>query len=276
MAMQRISYLRHLVDESYRIIRLTLKSFPRNQSALLFSGGKDSCVLLDLVQKVVREDGLTPPKLVTIDTGYNFEEIDEFIDSKSPRHDVRRYSVSIDIHKDPELANNRNAAQAVTLKRAIKDLNLQAVFGGARRDEDPARAKERIFSHRDSSGNWKPYNQRVEMYGMYTDLRLLDGEHFRVFPLSNWTEADVWEYIVRNDVTIPSLYYAHKREEYGDSLMRFRTVGDRIVTKPVFSSAKNNLEIYNEVVNAMVSERGATRLDDKALSLEERKMGGYF
>ena len=273
----RISYLEYLETEALSIIAYAYAGLNPSKLGVLFSGGKDSCVVRHLVQRYIESKPGTPDPLhLSIDTGYNFAEVDFFL-STIPNCVIRTVQDSINRGTVPNraLGESRNADQAVTLKEAISEFEFQGLFCGARRDEDRARAKERIFSHRDKDGNWKPEFQRMEMYGYMTDLRLQPGEHFRIFPLSNWTEADVWEYIHKYQVQIPSLYFAHEREGY-DHLVRFRTVGDSLVTKPVRSNAKTLEEIIQELNTVSISERGATRMDDVAVSMEQRKRNGYF
>jgi len=268
--MAHYSYLSSLIRESNAILSLCFKSF--DKIGLLFSGGKDSCVLLHLVQSLGYK-----PDLISIDTGYNFPEINEFFDSVG---NVKKFYVADYLPSGQDPSNvNTNAAQSLVLKDIVASYGYQVLLGGARRDEDKARSKEHVFSHRDADGGWKPENQRLEYFGFCTDLRLEEKEHFRVFPLSNWLEADVWEYIDEFDVKIPSMYFAHERAGYSEPV-RFRTIGDMKVTKPIKSNAKDAFAIWAELVSARrehaLSERGATRMDDKALSLEERKRQGYF
>lgn len=269
-------YLDYLTYEAKSIIRYAFETFQPTSTLVLFSGGKDSCVVNHLVTSVMNELGFSYPNLLTIDTGYNFPEVTRFLQG-FPFLNTFYVEDSIKKGTVPTRlpGESRNADQAQTLKEAIAFLKPTAVFCGARRDEDRARAKERVFSHRDREGNWRPENQRMEVFGHYADLNLQPGEHFRVFPISNWLEVDVWQYIRKHDISIPSLYFSHQREGY-DEPVRFRTVGDMLVTRPVPSQAATLDEIILEVHTATLSERGATRLDDKAMSMEQRKRGGYF
>jgi len=270
--MNHVSYLEFLEQEAKSIIEVAYSSL--DNLGILFSGGKDSCVVRHLVNRAMPE---MKPVLLSIDTGYSFAEVDKFFTTLDYMPEVRTVESSIQAGLVPPRAPgvSRNADQSVTLKHALNEFKFQGVFCGARRDEDRARAKERVFSHRDSSGNWRPENQRMEMYGYLTDMRLSENEHFRIFPISNWTELDVWEYIAKYDVKIPSIYYAHQRPGY-EGTVRFRTVGDTLVTKPVASTAMNAEEVFTELLSASISERGATRLDDKDMSMEQRKLAGYF
>jgi sulfate adenylyltransferase subunit 2 len=296
-----LSHLDRLESEAIHILREVAAAFDR--PALLFSGGKDSAVLLRLAEKAFRPEALPFP-LLHVDTGHNFPEVIAFRDARvaelGERLIVARVEDSIArgtvrLHKETD---SRNAAQAVTLLEAIAEHNFDALIGGARRDEEKARAKERIFSHRDDFGQWNPKGQRPELWNLY-NTRLHPGENMRVFPLSNWTERDIWTYIARENMSLPPLYYAHDRDivRRGDLLMpvtditpahegdtvervsvRFRTVGDITCTAPVASVARNPIEIIAETEFADLSERGATRMDDQAseASMERRKKEGYF
>lgn len=270
--------------------------------ALLFSGGKDSAVLLHLAMKAFAP--VKPPfKLLHVDTGHNFAEVLSFRDARAKEtgltlivreveDSIRRGSVRI------ADGGSRNAAQAVTLLEAQQEFEFDALIGGARRDEEKARAKERVFSHRDAFGTWRPRAQRPELWGLYNG-RLGVGEHMRVFPLSNWTEADVWRYVEQEAIALPSLYYAHSRNVIrrdgllfpvteltpaaeGDAIehlsVRFRTVGDVTCTCPVESDARTPDAVLAETLRSVVSERGATRMDDRAnaAAMERRKIEGYF
>jgi sulfate adenylyltransferase subunit 2 len=271
--------------------------------ALLFSGGKDSLVLLRLAEKAFRP-GRFPFPLLHIDTGHNFAEVIAFRDARAAELGERLIVRSVEdsiargrvVLKDP--AESRNPHQSVTLLDAIAELELDACIGGARRDEEKARAKERVFSFRDAFGQWDPRSQRPELWSLY-NARVHKGEHVRVFPISNWTELDVWQYIERERLAVPSIYYAHTRpivrrkgalvpvthltpprdgEVVEHVSVRFRTVGDIPCTAPVASDAANAREIIVETAAATMTERGATRLDDQTgdASMEMRKKQGYF
>jgi sulfate adenylyltransferase subunit 2 len=269
---------------------------------LFFSGGKDSICLLRLAEKAFRP-GRFPFPLLHIDTGHNFPEVIAFRDRRAAelgerllvRHvedSIRRGSVRVSGNQ------SRNAAQSVTLLEAIAELGFDAAIGGARRDEEKARAKERVFSFRDEFGQWDPRNQRPELWSLY-NARVRPGEHVRVFPISNWTELDVWQYIARERLEVPSIYFAHRRpvvrrhgllvpvtgltppragEAVEEVSVRFRTVGDISCTCPVESSAASLEEILEETKGATLTERGATRMDDQTseASMERRKKEGYF
>ena len=269
----------------------------------LFSGGKDSAVLLRLAEKAFRP-GRFPFPLMHIDTGHNFAEVIEFRDRRvaelgerlivrTVEDSIRRGTVRLRAESD-----SRNAAQSVTLLEAIAEFGFDAAIGGARRDEEKARAKERVFSFRDEFGQWDPRHQRPELWSLY-NARVHGGEHVRVFPISNWTELDVWQYIAREAIDLPSLYYAHRRpvvrrrgllvpvtpltppragETVAEISVRFRTVGDVSCTCPVESVAASVGEIVAETVSATLTERGATRMDDQTseASMERRKKEGYF
>jgi sulfate adenylyltransferase subunit 2 len=271
--------------------------------ALLFSGGKDSICLLRIAEKAFRPDPFPFP-LVHIDTGHNFPEVMRFRDARVAELGETLVVGSVDesiatgrvVLADP--AESRNPHQSVTLLDTIAAHGYDALFGGARRDEEKSRAKERIFSHRDAWGQWDPKNQRPELWSLY-NARLKPREHLRVFPLSNWTELDVWQYISREALAVPSIYFAHDREVIarGNLLVpvtavtpprdhevvvtkrvRFRTVGDMTCTCPVESNADTFDAIVHETATATVTERGATRLDDQTneASMELRKKEGYF
>ena len=271
--------------------------------ALLFSGGKDSICLLRIAEKAFRPDGFPFP-LLHIDTGHNFPEVMQFRDEKvaSLGEQLIVGSVEESIEQGAvvlrDINESRNAHQSVTLRAMITTHGFDALMGGARRDEEKSRAKERIFSHRDKWGQWDPKNQRPEIWHLY-NTRLVKGEHLRVFPISNWTELDVWQYIERESLSVPSLYFAHEREvvekqglwmsvtaltpaQPGEivqkKMVRFRTVGDLTCTCPVLSTAMTLTEIIAETISATVTERGATRMDDKAhdAAMELRKKEGYF
>lgn len=270
---------------------------------LLFSGGKDSVVLLHLAEKAFRP-GQFPFPLLHIDTGHNFPEVIAFRDRRAAKLQERLIvrSVEDSIARGTVVLrrenDSRNAAQAVTLLEAIEEFAFDACIGGARRDEEKARAKERIFSFRDEFGHWDPKNQRPELWNLY-NTRVHAGENMRVFPISNWTELDVWQYIERERLALPELYYAHQREVVARNgllvpvtlltparpdevvhtrSVRFRTVGDVSCTCPVASEAANPLAIIAETAITNITERGATRMDDQTseASMERRKKEGYF
>ncbi|MGR2928625.1 sulfate adenylyltransferase subunit CysD [Acidithiobacillus ferriphilus] len=272
--------------------------------ALLFSGGKDSVVLLRIAEKAFRP-GRFPFPLVHIDTGHNFAEVIEFRDRRiaelgerlivrSVEESIRRGTVRL---RNPA-SDSRNAAQAVTLLEAIAEFQFDACIGGARRDEEKARAKERIFSFRDEFGQWNPKAQRPELWDLY-NTHIHPGENMRVFPISNWTELDVWQYIAREKLALPPIYFAHERQvisrngflvplttltpaQEGEAIetktVRFRTVGDISCTCPVASDAATVEAVIAETAMTKITERGATRMDDQAseASMEQRKKAGYF
>ncbi len=297
----RLSHLDVLESEAIHIIREAAGE--RTNLGLLFSGGKDSAVVLHLATKAFWPEKLPFP-LLHVDTGHNFPEVLEFRDATARRLGerliVREVEGSI-LRGTVKLARaeaSRNAAQSVTLLEAIEEFGFDALIGGARRDEEKARAKERIFSHRDEFGAWNPKAQRPELWSLY-NARINAGEHMRVFPLSNWTERDVWAYIAREGIALPSIYFTHKRDvvrrdgllvpataltppRVGETVesvsVRFRTVGDITGTCPVESTAATVDEILAETEIAELSERGATRMDDRTseAAMERRKREGYF
>jgi sulfate adenylyltransferase subunit 2 len=295
------SHLARLESEAIHVMREVAAEC--KNPVLLFSGGKDSIVLLRLAEKAFRP-GRFPFPLMHIDTGHNFPEVLEFRDARAAdlgeRLIVRTVEESIAkgrvrLKSPTEL---RNPHQSVTLLDAIEEFGFDACFGGARRDEEKARAKERIFSFRDAFGQWDPKNQRPEVWSLY-NTRVNAGEHMRVFPISNWTELDVWQYIGREQLAVPSIYYAHVRpvivrggvlmpvsplvqpetgETVVDRSVRFRTVGDMTCTAPVESRAKTIEAIVAETAVTRITERGATRMDDQTsdAAMELRKKEGYF
>jgi sulfate adenylyltransferase subunit 2 len=302
-------HLDALEEETIFILREVAAAFER--PALLFSGGKDSLVMLKCAEKAFVDSqgpsgsrGRIPYPLLMIDTGHNFHEVTDFRDLRARELGAELIVRSVEdsmARGTVRLAHpgeSRNVHQSVTLLEAIEEFCFDALIGGARRDEEKARAKERIFSHRDSFGQWQPKAQRPELWTLF-NTRLQPGEHFRVFPISNWTELDVWQYIEREKIALPSLYYTHKRDvverkgllvpvtdltpaKDGETVesrdVRFRTVGDITCTCPVESLAANAADIVIETLSADVSERGATRMDDKTseASMEKRKKDGYF
>ncbi|HUP98109.1 MAG TPA: sulfate adenylyltransferase subunit CysD [Usitatibacter sp.] len=297
----RFSHLDWLESEAIHIMREVVAE--TQNPALLFSGGKDSIVMLRIAEKAFRPDRFPFP-LLHIDTEHNFPEVIAFRDARAAelgeRLVVRSVGESIrtgrvKLRRPDE---SRNPHQTVTLLDAIREFGFDALFGGARRDEEKARAKERILSHRDEFGQWDPRNQRPELWSLY-NARLAPGEHLRVFPISNWTELDIWQYIAREGLAVPSIYYAHDREvverngllvpvtgltppRAGEAVVsrrvRFRTVGDITCTCPVASQAATLDEIIAETAGATITERGATRMDDQTsdASMELRKKEGYF
>jgi sulfate adenylyltransferase subunit 2 len=298
----RLSHLKALEAEAIDILREVAAE--RERPVLLFSGGKDSILVLHLALKAFRPARLPFP-LMHVDTGHNFPETLEFRDRKveeiGERLVVAKVQDSIDqgrVVEDTGPRASRNRLQTVTLLDAIEEHRFDAAIGGARRDEERARAKERIFSHRDEFGQWDPKNQRPELWRVYNG-RIRPGEHFRVFPLSNWTELDVWQYIDHENIELPELYFARRRrvferdgmlyqpapfieqlpnEEVFEAVVRYRTIGDMTCTGAVRSDADDLTKVIEEVSAARITERGATRSDDKfsEAAMEDRKREGYF
>ncbi|SHN47113.1 sulfate adenylyltransferase subunit CysD [Cryptosporangium aurantiacum] len=297
-----MTHLQALEAEAVHILREVAATFER--PVLLFSGGKDSVVMLHLAVKAFWPAPL-PFGVLHVDTGHNFDEVLAFRDETVRRLGIRLIvgNVQDDIDSGAVVEErgpraSRNRLQTTTLLRTIDEHKFDAVFGGARRDEEKARAKERVFSFRDRFGQWDPRGQRPELWNLYNG-RHRPGEHIRVFPLSNWTELDVWRYIRDERIELPSLYYAHRRpvvardgmllahtwhlalldgEEPVEALVRFRTVGDATCTGCVESTAATPDEVVSEVAATRVTERGATRADDRisAAGMEDRKREGYF
>ncbi|MEV0466465.1 sulfate adenylyltransferase subunit CysD [Nocardia tengchongensis] len=295
-----LSHLNALEAESVHIIREVAATFER--PVLLFSGGKDSAVMLELARRAFWPAPL-PFALLHIDTGRNFDEVIDFRDRTAARLGAQLLVGSVQDDIDAgrvteRPGETRNRLQTTTLLRSIREHRFDAVFGGARRDEEKARAKERVFSFRDEYGAWDPRAQRPEVWNLYNG-RHQKGEHIRVFPLSNWTELDIWEYIDQAEVELPSLYYAHTRTvvrrdgmllaenrflEFGadeqrfEATVRFRTLGDADCTGCVESDAANPAEVIAETAVTRLTERGATRADDRISEsgMEDRKREGYF
>jgi len=292
-------FLDELESESIYVIREVAASF--KNPCILFSGGKDSIVLTHLAMKAFYPLPLPFP-LLHIDTGHNFPETIAFRDSMAEKFGLSLVAGMVQDDIDTGRATdspgeNRNRIQSVTLKRMISALRYDACMGGARRDEEKARAKERFFSHRDSSGNWNPRAQRPELWSIF-NAHHRQGEHFRVFPLNNWTESDIWNYILREQIALPSLYFAHTRKcvrrngelladsaylpeslrnEAFEARVRFRTLGDITVSGAIESEADTLEAIVKEISGALISER-VGRADDKfsASAMEDRKKEGYF
>ncbi|HWJ09782.1 MAG TPA: sulfate adenylyltransferase subunit CysD [Nocardioides sp.] len=296
----RLSQLDQLEAESIHIFREVAAEFEK--PVLMFSGGKDSIVMLRLAEKAFYPAKI-PFSILQVDTGLDFPEVMETRDRWVSRLGVNLVVASIDdaIKNGiiPDAAKiSRNRLQIPTLLNAIEENGFTAAFGGGRRDEEKARAKERVYSHRDEFGQWDPKNQRPELWSLYNG-RLHEGEHMRIFPISNWTELDVWDYIGREDIEIPSIYYSHQRrvferdgmlmsetplnplregEVVEERTVRFRTCGDITLTGCVESTASTIGEIIDEVAVARKTERGATRGDDRfsEAAMEDRKKEGYF
>ncbi|GAB3207512.1 sulfate adenylyltransferase subunit CysD [Marinactinospora thermotolerans] len=298
----QLSQLDFLEAEAIFIMREVAAEFER--PVLLFSGGKDSIVMLRLAEKAFWP-GPIPFPVMHVDTGHNFPEVMEYRDRRVAQAGVRLVVASvqeqIDAGKVTEPTGrwaSRNRLQTAALLEAIEDNGFDAAFGGARRDEEKARAKERVFSFRDEFGQWDPKNQRPELWNIY-NTRINRGEHIRVFPLSNWTELDVWGYIARERLELPSIYFAHRRrvferdgilladspfisrdddEPVFEAMVRYRTVGDMTCTGAVRSSATELDEVMAEIAATRITERGQTRADDRAseAAMEDRKREGYF
>jgi sulfate adenylyltransferase subunit 2 len=297
-----LSHLEALESEAIHIFREVAAQFER--PVLLFSGGKDSIVLLRLAEKAFRP-GRFPFPVMHVDTGHNFPEVIEFRDrlvkQVGERLIVASVQDSIDRGRVAEETGpraSRNRLQTTTLLDAIAEHGFDAAFGGARRDEERARAKERVFSFRDDFGQWDPKRQRPELWSLYNG-RIRKGEHVRVFPLSNWTELDIWQYIDRERLDIPSIYFAHTREVFArdnmlyamspyvelidgeepfETSVRYRTVGDMTCTGAVRSVADTLPEVVAEIAATRITERGETRADDRVTeaAMEDRKREGYF
>jgi sulfate adenylyltransferase subunit 2 len=302
MSVKTLDYLEQLESESIHIFREVAGQFER--PALLFSGGKDSIVMVHLALKAFRP-GKFPFPLVHIDTGHNFQEALDFRDAMAKEIGEKLIVRNVeDTIKAKHLTEqkgkfaSRNALQTYTLLDTIEELKFDACIGGARRDEEKARAKERIFSVRDEFGQWDPKLQRPELWNTYNG-RIHKGENVRVFPISNWTELDIWNYIRREKIALPSIYFAHDREvlefqgqyvatskfiqiEEGDKVsvkkVRYRTVGDMTCTAAVESNATTLDDIITEIIATKTSERGETRIDDRVseAAMEDRKKNGYF
>ena len=298
----QLSQLDILEAEAIHVMREVAAEFER--PALLFSGGKDSIVMLALAEKAFWPARMPFP-VMHVDTGHNFPEVLEFRDRRVAELGVRLIVASVQDSIDAGRAveetgrhASRNRLQTVTLLDAIEEHRFDALFGGARRDEEKARAKERVFSFRDEFGQWDPKNQRPELWSLY-NTRIHRGEHIRVFPLSNWTELDVWAYIERQQLEIPSIYFAHERvvferdgllladspfvtrgeeESLFTATVRYRTVGDMTGTGGVSSTATTVAEVIAEIAATRITERGQTRGDDRVseAAMEDRKREGYF
>jgi sulfate adenylyltransferase subunit 2 len=302
MSTRQRTHLDELEDESIFIMREVAAEFER--PVLLFSGGKDSIVMLRLAERAFAPARIPFP-VMHVDTGHNFDEVLAFRDRRVTELGVQLVVASVQasidagrVREETGPRASRNRLQTVTLLDAIVEYGFDAVFGGGRRDEEKARAKERVYSFRDEFGQWDPKNQRPELWRLYNG-RHRKGEHMRVFPISNWTEVDVWQYIERERIEIPSIYFAHKREvfrrdgmwlavspyttviedeEVVEMMVRYRTVGDASCTGAVESAAFTLEDIILEVAASRVTERGATRADDKftEAAMEDRKKEGYF
>jgi sulfate adenylyltransferase subunit 2 len=301
-ATYHLTHLRTLEAEAVHVMRETVAEFER--PVLLFSGGKDSIVLLRLAEKAFRPASFPFP-LMHVDTGHNFPEAIEYRDRRVQELGERLIVASVEDSirngravEETGPRASRNALQTVTLLDAIAEHRFDAAFGGARRDEERARAKERILSFRDQFGQWEPQKQRPELWSLYNG-RIRKGEHARVFPISNWTELDVWQYIAEEDLEVPSIYFAHEREVFArdgmlyavspfvelmdgeeafSAQVRYRTVGDMSCTGAVESNASKLEDVVAEIAATQVTERGQTRADDRVTeaAMEDRKRQGYF
>ncbi|MDX5421277.1 MAG: sulfate adenylyltransferase subunit CysD [Hymenobacteraceae bacterium] len=302
MRKYKLDYLEQLESEAIHILREVAGQFEK--PALLFSGGKDSIVLVHLALKAFRP-GKLPFPLVHIDTGHNFQETlrfrDKLVEKIGERLIVRHVEDTMKARQLSESTGklaSRNALQTYTLLDTIEEFGFDACIGGARRDEEKARAKERVFSVRDEFGQWDPKLQRPELWNTYNGM-IRKGEHVRVFPISNWTELDVWHYVLRENITLPSLYFAHERDviehqgqlialsdfirlEPTDKVLRksvrYRTIGDMTCTAAVTSVAATVEAVIQEITGSRTSERGETRIDDRMseAAMEDRKKNGYF
>jgi sulfate adenylyltransferase subunit 2 len=297
-----LTHLQALESEAIHVIREVAAEFER--PVLLFSGGKDSAVVLHLAVKAFAPARLPFP-LMHVDTGHNFPEVLDFRDRRAAELGVRLVVASVQdaidggrVVEESGPRASRNRLQTVPLLDAIEEHRFDAVFGGARRDEEKARAKERVFSFRDDFGQWDPKNQRPELWNLYNG-RHRQGEHIRVFPISNWTELDIWQYVAAEAIELPSIYYAHPRrvfprdgmwlaespwvdpadgKEIEERMVRFRTVGDATCTGAIESAAADVAAIIAETAATRITERGATRADDRIseAGMEDRKREGYF
>jgi len=299
---RRLTHLQELESEAIHVMREVAAELAR--PVLLFSGGKDSIVLLRLAEKAFRP-GRFPFALMHVDTGHNFPEVIEFRDRRVAELDERLIVASVQesidagrVAEETGPRASRNRLQTTTLLDAIEQHSFDAAFGGARRDEERARAKERIFSFRDDFGGWDPKNQRPELWNIYNG-RIRRGESVRVFPISNWTELDVWEYLALEELEVPSIYFAHERQVFErdgmlyamsdhvelidgetpfSASVRYRTVGDMSCTGAVRSTAADLGTVVAEIAKTRITERGETRADDRATeaAMEDRKVAGYF
>jgi sulfate adenylyltransferase subunit 2 len=298
----QLSQLDVLEAESIHVMREVAAEFER--PVLLFSGGKDSITMLALAERAFRPAKIPFP-VMHVDTGHNFDEVLAFRDRRVAELGVRLIVASVQesidsgrVVEETGRWASRNRLQTTTLLDAIADHRFDAVFGGARRDEEKARAKERVFSFRDEFGQWDPKNQRPELWSLY-NTRMRRGEHIRVFPLSNWTELDIWHYIEREELEIPSIYFAHRRSVFErdgilladhpfanradsevpfETMVRYRTVGDISCTGAVESTAATLADVITEIAATRITERGQTRADDRTseAAMEDRKREGYF